>query len=129
MTHATFTTPLFAAVLLLLVSLLGLNVSLLRMRLKISLGDGGNKGMLQAIRAHANALEHSLPVILLVFFREQQVGCTRGLTAIAAAFVLGRVFHAAGMLGGPFILRRIGATTTILVELGLGLLVLRSALA
>lgn len=128
MTHATLTTPLFAAVLLLLVSLLALNVSLLRIRLKISLGDGGNKGMVKAIRAHANALEHSLPFILLLYFRELQVGGTRGLMVAAAAFVAARVFHAAGMLGGPFVLRRIGATTTIVLELWLALAVLHAAI-
>lgn len=69
MTHATSVTPIFAAVLLLLVTLLAMNVSMLRMRHKVSLGDGGNKALTRAIRAHANALEHSLPFIFLLFFR------------------------------------------------------------
>lgn len=121
-------TPLFAALLLLLVTLLAVNVSMLRMRLKISLGDGGDKTMNKAIRAHANALEHSLPFILLLLFREQQVGCARGLTAIAITFVVARVLHAAGMLGGPFILRRVGASVTLVLELWLALALLRTAI-
>lgn len=106
-----------------------MNVSMLRMRLKISLGDGGNKQLNKAIRAHANALEHGLPFIFLLFFREQQVGGAGGLTAIAAAFVAARVLHAVGMLGGPFQLRRIGATVTNVLELWLALALLRTALA
>lgn len=133
MTHTTFITPvitpIFAGVLLLLVTLLAMNVSMLRMRLKISLGDGGNKQLNKAIRAHANALEHGLPFIFLLFFREQQVGGAGGLTAIAAAFVAARMLHAVGMLGGPFQLRRIGATVTNVLELWLALALLRTALA
>lgn len=128
LTHPTLLTPIVAGVLLLLVTLLAINVSMLRMRLKISLGDGGNKHMNKAIRAHANALEHGLPFILLLFFREQQVGCAGGLRAIAVAFVVARVLHAVGMLGGPFNLRRLGAGMTTVLELWLALALLRTAL-
>jgi uncharacterized membrane protein YecN with MAPEG domain len=128
-TSATSATPIFTAVLLLLVTLLAINVSALRIRLKVSLGDGGNKTLGKAIRAHANALEHCVPFILLLLFREQQAGCTRELVAIGTAFVLARVAHAAGMLGGPFGLRRLGASLTIVLELWLTLALLRTALA
>ena len=46
---------IFSALLVLLVMGLGTSVSLLRMRRGIYMGDGGDKGLSRAIRAHGNS--------------------------------------------------------------------------
>lgn len=52
--------------LLLLLTLLSLRVSQLRLRYRISHGDGGHKDLLLATRAHGNALEQSLIYVVLI---------------------------------------------------------------
>lgn len=44
------------------------NVSRLRGKTKILIGDGGNKQLEQAIRAHLNFIEHYLPFALVMIF-------------------------------------------------------------
>jgi uncharacterized membrane protein YecN with MAPEG domain len=122
-------TPLFAALLLLLVTLLGVNTSLTRMRLKISDGDGGDKHMHRAIRAHANALEHVLPFVILLYFYEQSPGASpAAIRWFGGLFLAARVGHAVAMLRGPFDLRRLSATMTIVLEVWLALALLRNLL-
>jgi len=122
-------TPLFAALLLLLVTLLAANVSVMRMRLKIPRGDGGDERMTRAIRAHGNALEHVLPFVLLLYFYEQSPGgCAAAIRWFGGLFLAARLGHAVGMLRGPFNLLRLSASTTIALEVWLTLSLLRNLL-
>ncbi|WAS91092.1 MAPEG family protein [Nannocystis punicea] len=121
-------TPVFAVLLLLLVTLLGVNTSITRMRLRIADGDGGDKRMTRAIRAHANALEHVLPFVLLLYFYEQSGGCAATIRWAGGLFLAARVGHAVSMLRGPFDLRRLSATLTIALEVWLSLALLRNLL-
>jgi hypothetical protein len=50
-----------------LVTLLAMNISRLRVRERVGLGDGGKLALKKAIRPHANALEHVLPFSFMVF--------------------------------------------------------------
>ena len=54
------------ALLALLLTALSLNVSRLRMRHRVSFGDGGHRDLMVAVRAHGNALEQSLLFGLLL---------------------------------------------------------------
>ncbi|WP_434425360.1 MAPEG family protein [Nannocystis pusilla] len=121
-------TPVFAALLLLLVALLAVNTSVTRMRLKIRLGDGGDERMTRAIRAHANAFEHVLPFVLLLFFYEQSGACAATIRWAGGLFLAARVGHAVGMLRGPFDLLRVSATLTALLEVWVALALLRNVL-
>ena len=56
---------IFVSANVLLTTLLALNVSLTRIRLKIANGDGDNIEMKKAIRAHGNNVEH-VPIFGLV---------------------------------------------------------------
>lgn len=100
-----------------LVTLLAMNVSRLRMTLKIANGDGGDKRMKAAIRAHGNAVEHvllfSLPLLALVL-----LGAGDALLAVLVlGFAVARILHALGMLRSIFNFRRIGAGIAYLWEL------------
>jgi hypothetical protein len=58
-------TAAYAAILALIIVALGINVTVHRVKLRVSLGDGGNPQMLRMIRLHANAIEY-IPLALLL---------------------------------------------------------------
>lgn len=74
------------------------NVSRLRLKLKISVGDGGHKDMLLAIRAHSNGVEQ-VPIFALIVLTLSQTQTPDILLALfVVTFTVARVFHAHGML-------------------------------
>jgi len=100
----------------LLVLALAINVSRLRIKHKVSLGDGGNKCLMAAIRAHCNALEQ-LPIFAIVMIALTFLGAsTILLSTLVIGFSLARTFHAYGMLYRVFIARRIGAGFTYVFQ-------------
>ena len=56
-------TAAYAAVLAILIVVLGINVTMHRVKLQVPLGDGGNAQMLRMIRLHGNAAEY-IPCLL-----------------------------------------------------------------
>lgn len=109
-------TPIFAAFYMLLIFLLGANVSWLRLSLRISMGEGDNKIMRNAIRAHANALEHMIPFLVVLYFFEVKGGSKVWLLSLGIGFGISRLFHAMGLLLRSHKLRQIGATLTLVGE-------------
>ncbi|RMF19572.1 MAG: hypothetical protein D6758_01785 [Gammaproteobacteria bacterium] len=106
-----------------LLLLLALNVSRVRIQEKIAYGDGDNKRMKAAIRAHANGIEQ-VPLFLLLVLALEILGFNGlWLTGLVVAFTLSRVLHAHGMLASNFMTRRVGATVTYLAQ-ALGLILL-----
>lgn len=122
-------TAVFTAILSILIGVIGLNVSRLRIKLKISLGDGENKQLRGAIRAHGNAVEH-IPIVLLMFLLyELQGGATVVLWSVGTIFTLGRIGHAYGLITHTFWLRRTGAAITFATQILLPVLLLADYLA
>jgi uncharacterized membrane protein YecN with MAPEG domain len=116
---------------LLLVGLAG-RVSLLRVRHKVSFGDGGNPALMRAMRTHGNTAEHAPLFLLLALAWELARGSTPLLVAAAALFVLARLLYTAGVLGrGLHLLRMAGAMLTYVAQAllagGLALVALRMA--
>lgn len=109
-------TAIIAVFLILLVTILSIYVSACRIRLRISMGDGGNKVMRRAIRTHANSLEHAIPFVLLLMFYELNGGTGREVLWLGGLFLGFRLMHVSGMLGGPFRLRQLGATGSLVLE-------------
>ncbi len=100
----------------LLVLALAINVSRLRIKHKVSLGDGGNKCLMAAIRAHCNALEQ-LPIFAIVMIALTFLeASTILLSILVIGFSLARIFHAYGMLYRAFVARRIGAGFTYVFQ-------------
>lgn len=101
-----------------IIFLLALLISRLRVVKRIPYGDGGDTGMNQAIRAHANAVEHvpiyALTVLALALLQTS----TSLLAGLVVVFTLSRLIHAYGMVARVFNARRVGAGITYLVELG-----------
>ncbi|MCA9693002.1 MAG: MAPEG family protein [Myxococcales bacterium] len=118
-------TPLIAAVLLLLVTFLSTHVSSLRIKHRISLGEGENRDLFRAIRAHANALEHVVPFVLLSLLLEETTGLSDLVLIAGVAFIVARLLHAFGMLRRIHRARQLGATLSVMIEIVLGVLLLR----
>ena len=65
----------------------------LRIRCRVSLGDGGNPELHRAIRAQGNLVEVAPLFVLLVLVGEMQGAAALWLGPLAAAFLVGRAMH------------------------------------
>ncbi|NVJ69598.1 MAG: MAPEG family protein [Alphaproteobacteria bacterium] len=71
-----------------------------RFRAKVSIGSGGDEGLENAIRAHANFAEY-VPLVLVLFGLLETQGVNEYLLiAMAAFFTVGRYMH--GLTFGKF---------------------------
>jgi len=87
-----------AGVLALLFVGLAAYVSRLRMARGISLGDGGDRELNRAIRAHANLAEFAPLFLILLLALEWRGAATGFVATLAVTFVLARLAHAAGLM-------------------------------
>ena len=86
-----------AGLLGLLYAYLGFRVSVMRVRQKISQGDGGNAVLGQAIRAHANFVEY-VPFTLVLLLTAAALRANVWLIAIGCLLlIVHRILHAIGM--------------------------------
>ena len=88
---------LYAALLALLFVVLSVRTLLLRRRLGIAIGDGGDPRMLRAMRAHANFAEYVPLSLLLLFFVEAAGASGVFVHALGASVLAGRLSHALGV--------------------------------
>ncbi len=123
-------TTILASLLAIVFLVLSLRVIKLRRANKISLGDGDNEELRRAIRGHGNWAEYAPIGIVLVLIAELQSVNMIVLAILAAAFALGRVFHAYAFAftTGNMFLRRRGMqltffTIAILAVLNMAMLV------
>jgi len=108
------------ALLALLLTGLSLRISVLRLRYRISFGDGGHKNLQLAIRAHCNTLEQTTLYGLLAIAHAAVVPTQGGyLLACSMAFVLARVVHACAMFARRLTLRQAAHGVSVLAQLGL----------
>lgn len=107
-------TASYAAILALIILALGINVTVHRVKLRVSLGDGGNPVMLRMMRLHANAVEYVPLALLLMAIYEINGGWRIALHIVGLALVAGRVIQTFAMwstdVPGPG--RGIGQTLT-----------------
>ena len=89
---------------------------------KVSIGDGGNVRLIAAMRAHANYVEYTPFVLILLAVIELADGSPSLLWGVALLYLTGRVAHALGMtVDNPLRLRMIGTVSTMLILAGLGI--------
>jgi uncharacterized membrane protein YecN with MAPEG domain len=92
-------TGLYAALCALLIFALSLRIALLRRKLRIGIGDGGDAGLARAIRAQANAIEY-VPLLLVMLLIAENNGASVAMVhACGAGLLLARVLHAVGLSG------------------------------
>lgn len=124
-------TALYAALLALLLVVLGLQVVRTRIREKVSLGDGNNPAMLAAMRVHANAAETIPVALLLMLLLELNGGGPIGLHLAGGVLLAGRVMHAWGLTRPRKVnrWRQLGMVLTWAVTIGLAIALLLGAAA
>lgn len=92
-------TGLYAALCAVLIFALSLRIALLRKKLRIGIGDGGDAGLARAIRAQANAIEY-VPLLLVMLLIAENNGASVAMVhACGAGLLLARVLHAVGLSG------------------------------
>ena len=91
-------TGLYAGLLILLLLLLAGRVSLLRSKLRVGMGHGNDPHLARAIRAHGNAVEWILPMLLLLLVAEVDGANRTFLHVCGVTFVGARIVHAMGLL-------------------------------
>ena len=118
-----------AALIGLLAVLLAVRVITLRVRFKVNAGDGGHAELGQAIRAHANLVEHAPLALIVLAFAEASVAWRWLILILGVALVVARLASAWGLshsLDGSTG-RQAGAGLTMLVTVVASLLILYRA--
>ncbi len=92
-------TGVYAALIALLAIGLAGRVVVLRRRLRIGLGSGGEAALERAIRAHGNLVEYAPLALLLMFIIESAGGSRPLLHGLGLALLAGRLLHAWGLSG------------------------------
>ena len=101
---------------------LALRISRTRAASKTWMGDGGDPALIARMRAQANFIEYTPIILILIGAIELARGTTSGLWIVGAVYILGRLAHGLGMDGGRLVrLRSVGAVSTLLILIGLGL--------
>lgn len=110
------------ALLALLITGLSMNVSRLRLRHRVSFGDGGHKDLLVAVRAHGNAVEQTALFGPLALACGALPGIPNGwLAGCAAVFTAARLLHAAAIFSRRLGLRQLAHVASTLVHAVLAL--------
>ena len=101
---------------------LATRVSQVRLRDKVSIGDGGNERLACRVRAHSNFVEYAPFFLILLALIEMSQGSQQWLWWVAILFILARLAHPFGMdrkAPNPF--RMIGIIVTWAVLVGLAI--------
>ena len=120
--------PLFVALLFLLVTALALNTSRNRLRTHVIFGDGGDEALRRASRAHGNAIEHVTVVAILLLLFELQGAGRAAIVAVGVAALVARALHATAFLAKVRRIGLVGVVITYSLEVFLGISVAANAL-
>ena len=90
-------TALYGALLALLILVLAGRVSLLRSKLNVGMGHGNDPDLAKAVRAHGNAVEWILPMLILMLVSELDGASRIFLHVCGVTFVAARLAHAIGL--------------------------------
>lgn len=126
MANLPFVTAFYAALLGLLGAVLTARVIMGRGKFAVAAGDGGQRPLAQAIRAHANFAEQVPLALLLLAFAEAS-GTPKAIVHVAGiVLVVARLFSAAGLSASleDRLPRRIGAGLTMLTVIAGAVLIL-----
>ena len=90
-------TALYGGIVGLLLLVLAARVSGMRWKLKIGMGDAGDRTLQRAVRAHGNAVEWAIVAVLLLLVAELTRAPAILLHLCGIAIVAGRLLHAFGV--------------------------------
>jgi uncharacterized membrane protein YecN with MAPEG domain len=105
---------------------LTIRCSMVRIKAKIPVGDGGNSTVLGRMRAHANFTENAPIFLILLGLNELADGSSRWLWWAGIIFIAARISHALGMDRAPRnVLRGGGMLLTLAVLIVLAVSAIR----
>jgi uncharacterized protein len=110
-------TGFYTAILSLMLVWLSLQIIQIRRGQRIAFGDAGDPRLIARIRAHANFTEY-VPIVLLLMLSAESLGAPPWLLhGSGAAFIVGRIIHARGIMAEPHnvMQRTIGMFATFIV--------------
>ena len=118
--HLPSITGLYLAILAPLFVVLGLQVSRLRRGNRVLFGDGDNRQLRSAIRAHANFAEYVPITVLMIALLEMSGAPAPRIHWLMGLLLIARLLHPLGMYVGPrtlqFQICRVGGISlTVLV--------------
>ncbi len=119
MRHPITITALYAAGLAMMLVWLSFNVIRLRRQQRISLLDGGNAALTQAMRAHGNFTEYVPLVLILMAILELDQAPGALVHGIGLTLLAGRVSHACGLIDGRSLRPRVAGMMLTFASLGL----------
>jgi uncharacterized membrane protein YecN with MAPEG domain len=90
-------TAIYAAIVAVLVVVLGARIVPLRRSRRVGLGDGGDKDLRRAVRIHANLVEYAPMALILMAACELNGAPAWLLHGLGVALVAGRLLHALGL--------------------------------
>lgn len=90
-------TGFYGACIAVLAVVLAARVVILRRQLRVGVGDGDNRSLSLAIRAHGNLLEHAPLALLLLLLLEAAGERSWLLHAVGILLLVGRLLHAWGL--------------------------------
>ncbi len=99
---------------------LSIRVGRVRTKEKVFIGDGGNDALTRRMRAHANFVENTAFVLILLALVELGIGSSFWLWGVGTLYLVGRILHALGMDGMGWG-RMAGTIITMLTQLGLAI--------
>jgi uncharacterized membrane protein YecN with MAPEG domain len=107
-------TPIYAGLVALLFIWLSANVIMTRRRLRVSVGDGGEKAMIKAMRTQANCAEYAPIGLILLTMTELQGSPGWVVHLLGLMLLAGRLLHAYGFGRTPEIVaaRQLGMVLT-----------------
>lgn len=94
--HVT-ATPVFAALLALVYFVISARVGRVRARAKVSIGDGGDIGLMRAMRAQANFNEYVPLTLIILAFLEMRMVSLYVVCILGTMLLAGRILHAIGI--------------------------------
>lgn len=94
-------TPIYAAILAVMLVVLSIRVIQLRRRLWIALGHENNEHLLRRQRAQQNFTEYAPLALILLLCAELQLAPGWSLHGLGTALVIGRGLHAFGVSRSP----------------------------
>jgi uncharacterized membrane protein YecN with MAPEG domain len=107
---------------------LAFRCSMVRIRQKVLVGDGGNATLVARMRAHSNFTENVALFLILLALNELANGSARWLWIVGIAFIVARILHAFGMdRNTPNVLRAGGMMVTLLALIVLAISAIRLA--
>ncbi len=90
-------TPAYTSVFALVFVVLSFRTLLLRRKLGIAIGNGNEPQLTRAARAHSNFAEYVPISLILIYFRELQIGSDLWIHVLCILLLIGRIIHAIGV--------------------------------